>query len=298
MNQKRQTITINNFFCIPLEKFKELINSNQIPLNSKSIFSSSNQNIFPIEKDNFKYKIVKQQQLIFSVNNKDNKTSEKIIPKDKAKDLVIEIKKNQQKKFLSNKKIFKFESFKKIGRKPKNSLAKGYHTKFSLDNILRKIKVQFFKKLVKYINNIIKNKYSRKVYLLKPLFGKISQNNSKNFNRALLNTKLKDIFSSFEINGKFKSVDKEYNKIVINLVYEKNLTELIDIFEMTFLDVFNAFIEKNKTEKLNGLENLDSVVEEIKKKENDVYVDKFQKVAMDFEKYYLKKNCKNMIKMA
>ena len=113
MNQKRQTITINNFFCIPLEKFKELINSNQIPLNSKSIFSSSNQNIFPIEKDNFKYKIVKQQQLIFSVNNKDNKTSEKIIPKDKSKDLVIEIKKNQQKKFYHAKKFLNL----KVSRK-------------------------------------------------------------------------------------------------------------------------------------------------------------------------------------
>ena len=103
------------------------------------------------------------------------------------------------------------------------------------------------------------------------------------------------MFSSFEINGKFK-VDKDYNKKIIQSVYEKNLTELIDIFEMTFLDVFNVFIDKNNIEKLNGLENLDVVIEEIKNKENDVYADKFQKVAKDFEKYYLEKNYKNMNK--
>ena len=158
---------------------------------------------------------------------------------------------------------------------------------------MRKIKVKFFKKLVQFINNIIKNKYWRRVHLLKPLYGKISQNNTKNFNRVLLNKKLKDIFSSFEINGKFK-VDKEYNKIVIKSVYEKNLTELIDILEMTFLDVFNVFIDKNKTEKLNGLEKLDVVVEEINKKENDIYANQFQKFAKNFENYYLEKNCKNM----
>ena len=296
MSQKRQTITINNYFYIPLQKYKELINSKQYSLNEKDIFNNVNQNIFPIKKGNFECKIVKQEQLIFSMNNKENKKDENIIMQDKSKELIIEIK-EQKPKFLTDNKFYKIKGFKKIGRKPKNSLIKGYHTKFSHDNILRKIKVKFFKKFVKYINNIIKNKYLTKIHLLKPLYGKISQNNSKNFNRTLLNTKLKDVFSSFEINGKFKSVDKEYNKIVIKLVYEKNLTELIDIFEMKFLDAFNAFIDKNKSEKLDGLENLHVVVEEIKKKENDLYADKFQKVATNFEKYYLEKNCKSMNKL-
>ena len=280
---QRQTITINNYFYIPLQKYKELINSKQYSLNEKDIFNNVNQNIFPIKKDNFECKIVKQEQLIFSMNNKENKKDENIIMQDKSKELIIEIK-EQKPKFLTDNKVYKIKGFKTIGRKPKNSLIKSYHTKFSHDNILRKIKVKFFKKLVKYINNIIKNKYLTKIHLLKPLYGKISQNNTKNFNRTLLNTKLKDVFSSFEINGKFKSVDKEYNKIVIKSVYEKNLAELIDIFEMKFLDVFNAFIDKNKSEKLDGLEKLNVVVEEIKKKENDLYADKFQKVATNFEK--------------
>ena len=295
MNQKKQTFTINNFFYIPLENYKELIDSKQFPLNGQNIFNNPNQNIIPIKKCNLEYKIVRQEQLIFSKNNKENKINENIIPQDKTKELTIEKQKGKNLKFLKDKKVFIVKAFKRIGRKPKNSLIKGYHTKYSHDNILRKIKVKFFKKLVKYINNIIKNKYWRRVHLLKPLNGKISQNNTKNFNRTLLYTKLKDVFSSFEINGKFK-VDKDYNKKIIQSVYEKNLTELIDIFEMTFLDVFNAFIDKNNIEKLNGLENLDVVIEEIKNKENDVYANKFQKVAKDFEKYYLEKNCKNMNK--
>ena len=143
---QRQTITINNYFYIPLQKYKELINSKQYSLNEKDIFNNVNQNIFPIKKDNFECKIVKQEQLIFSMNNKENKKDENIIMQDKSKELIIEIK-EQKPKFLTDNKVYKIKGFKTIGRKPKNSLIKSYHTKFSHDNILRKIKVKFFKKL-------------------------------------------------------------------------------------------------------------------------------------------------------
>ena len=294
MNQKSGTITINNFYFISPEKFKELINSKQFPLNVKNISNNSSQiiNNSPIKKDNFQYKIVKEQ--IVSLSDKENKNDENIILQDKSKNFTVEIKKEQKPIFLTDKNVCKDKSLKKIGRKPKNSLRKSYHTKYSHDNILRKIKVKFFKKIIKYINNIIKNKYWRRVLLLKPLYGKVSQNNTKIFNRILLYTKLKDIFFSFEINGKFKSVDKEHNKKVIKSIYENDLTDLIEILEMTFLDVFNAFKEKNGVEKLKGLEKLDVVLEEIKNKENDEYAAQFKKVAMNFDKYYLLKNSKNI----
>ena len=291
IKKKGNIITINNYLCLTYDKFLKLTNSQPLPIDFQYLFNNPYHNLSQIKKENMDYKIIKQN-ISFSINNKENKNDENIIPQEKTKDLTIEIQEEEKLKFEKDKKVFIVKGFKRKGRKHKNSLIKGYHTKYSHDNILRKIKVKFFKKLVKYINNIIKNKYWRKVHLLKPLHGKISQNNTKIFNRTLINTKLKDIFSSFEINGKFKSVDKEYNKIVIKSIYEKNLAELINIFEMTFLEAFYAFLDKNKTEKLQGLEKLDVVVEEIKKKEDDVYAMKFQKVAMDFEKYYLTKNCK------
>ena len=165
-----------------------------------------------------------------------------------------------------------------------------YHTKFSNDNILRKIKVKFIHKTINYINNIILTKYNNKIDVLKPLKGKISQNNGINFNKKLINSKLKDIFSIYEINGKFKLYQNNYNKSVIDKIYNENIKELIDIFEMTFLQVFAIFRDLNETEKLNGLEKIDTVIREIKLKDNNnEYINKFTNVAMNFENYYLNK---------
>ena len=132
-------------------------------------------------------------------------------------------------------------------------------------------------------------KYKNKVQLLKPLISNISQNNKKSFNRELLSKKLKDVFSNYKINGKYKSFDKDYNKIAIKNIYDENITELIDILEMTLLDVFRIFRDSNEKQKLIGLEKLDEVVKELKVKENNDYINKFKKVAMNFENYYFTK---------
>ena len=110
-------------------------------------------------------------------------------------------------------------------------------------------------------------KYKDKVKFLKPLISNISQNNKKSFNRELLGKKLKDAFSSYKINGKFKYCDDNYNKIVIKNIYDANITELIDILEMTLLEVFKIFRDSNEKQRLIGLEKLDKVIEELKIKE-------------------------------
>ena len=184
-----------------------------------------------------------------------------------------------------------------FGRKP-NSLVekgiKGLHTKYSEDNILRKIKVKFFNKFIKYLNSIVV-KY-KEFYNINPLFNvepEIHQNNTINFNKTLLNSKLKDIFLNFEINGKYKKISKDYNKNIINSIYENKITELINILEMRFLEVFKIFREKKETENMKGLPKLDEIIQEIKTKENDDdYIIKFIDAANNFEKYYFNKNAR------
>jgi hypothetical protein len=196
------------------------------------------------------------------------------------------------KELNDNKNVF-FDIYKKSkkGRKSQSNIVKNIHTKYSHDNILRKIKVKFLKRLTKFINNIIKVKYKGKIKELVPLNGEIAQNNNISFNLKLLNSKIKEIFLSHDINGKFTSFDKCFNKKVIDSIYDMNIQELIDIFEMTFLEVFNHFISIKETNKLNGLEKLDIVISEIKIKEkNDQYIKKFISVANDFEKYFTNKN--------
>ena len=210
------------------------------------------------------------------------------IAESKTKEMTsIEIPK--EKKFLVKKRYFNVNSKKKTGRKTKNPVSNIEHTKFSDDNILRKIKVKFLQKLIKYINGKIKPKYIGVVKLLKPLKGEISQDNTINFNRQLMDSKLKDIFSNNEINGKFKLCEKDYNKNVIDEIYKNNIQEIINIFELTFLEAFNIFRGTNENE-FTDFEKLNTVLEELKLKENDnEYVSKFQKVVMDFENYYLQK---------
>ena len=228
--------------------------------------------------------------------NKNIKNYVKEINLEKTKEDTQEKDKNindiKDKELNDNKNIF-FDIYKKSkkGRKSQSNLVKTIHTKYSHDNILRKIKVKFLKRLTKFINNIIKIKYKGKINELVPLNGEIAQNNNISFNLKLLNSKIKEIFLSHDINGKFTSFDKCFNKKVIDSIYDMNIQELIDIFEMTFLEVFNHFINIKETNKLNGLEKLDTVISEIKIKEkNDQYIKKFISVANDFEKYFTNKN--------
>ena len=65
---------------------------------------------------------------------------------------------------------------------------------------------------MKCINGKIKSKYNGIIQKLLPLKGEICQNNTLKFNTQLLNTKLKDIFSTTEINKKFRLYGENYNK--------------------------------------------------------------------------------------
>ena len=297
--KKNDNIIINNYYCFPFDKLKEYYKNSFSPLiyalnqtnniNKDLLIKKSDD----LENKNNKFnngKIVKE--INFYINDDKSSINEEksSIDMAKTKDLSIEIKPEKELKFLTKKKFFKIDTKNKKGRKPKHSMVYSYHTKFSNDNILRKIKVKFIHKTINYINNIILTKYNNKIDVLKPLKGKISQNNGINFNKKLINSKLKDIFSIYEINGKFKLYQNNYNKSVIDKIYNENIKELIDIFEMTFLQVFVIFRDLNETEKLNGLEKIDTVIREIKLKDNNSeYINKFTNVVNNFENYYLNK---------
>ena len=113
------------------------------------------------------------------------------------------------------------------------------------------IYIKFMHNLIKYINSIIAKKYKGKIKLLKPLNRDILKNNNIKYNLKILQTKIKDIFLH-EINGKFKINDKSYNQKVIDSIYKENITELINLFEMAFLEVFSIFRNVNET-KIKGI---------------------------------------------
>jgi hypothetical protein len=301
------TYIYNHIFLIPddynLSNIKEKSNSIfRLNQNFHSIKTYNSQtkfgNIFIIKDMPDQLSVVKSINLEISNRQKPEKPEIKEdIPtkitdiselNDKSEMLSIEIKNvdapNKKQYFIINDK-------KRIGRKPKSSNIRAVHTKFSYDNILRKIKVKFVHKLINYINKIILAKYSKRVKLLKKLTGSISQNNTIKYNQKLLKSRLKEIFIDNEINGKYKLVDKDYNQKVIEKIYEENITELIEILETTFLDAFNIFRDIKCTQKLVGFEKIDKVIDEMNLKEkNEEYINKFRDVVMNFEKHYFEKN--------
>ena len=301
IQNKEDKYIINNYYYITfddLSKFQEFSKLfQQFTDNNSGIKSFLNSNIKKNNKNvilnkdeeltkNFNTEVKKEESNIFEENGKNVKNY-----LDENKETVtIEIPK-LEKNFLNKKRMFKINR-KKRGRQSKNLNSKSDHTKYSNDNILRKIKVKFFQKLMKYINGIIKSKYNGIIQKLLPLKGEVSQNNTIKFNIQLLNTKLKDIFSTIEINKKFRLYKENYNKNVIDTIYNNNIRELIEIFELTFLEIFNIFKDANET-KFNDFEKLNTVVEEIKYKENDsYYAELFKNMAMNFENNYLEKTAR------
>ena len=278
---------IKNFIYVP-EKYKDFIfkNIQNIPYIISDKESKQNlQKNDILKKDNENNDINENavNEIIFGINN--NKNENKYLIIEKTNDLSIE-QNNKE-----NKNLFQINLPKKAGRKPKSSIAKSLHTKFSKDNILRKVKVKFFHKLINYLNSIIISKNNNRLKKFKPLIGKISQDNTINFNQKLLNSKLKDIFSLYEINGKFRLFGKNYNKIVVDKIYEEKIKELIDVLEMTFLEVFIIFRDLDEKEKLKGLEKVDSVIREISNKEefDEKYINDFKETVMRFETFYFNK---------
>ena len=238
---------IKNFIYVP-EKYKDFIfkNIHNIPQIISDKGSKQNLQKNDILKKDNENNINESSinGIKFGINN--NKNEKKYLIIEKTNDLSIELNNKE------NKNVFQINLRKKAGRKPKSSVSKSLHTKFSKDNILRKVKVKFFHKLINYLNSIIISKNNNKLKKFKPLIGKISQDNTINFNQKLLNSKLKDIFSLYEINRKFRLFGKNYNKIVVDKIYEEKIKELIDVLEMTFLEVFTIFRDLDETEKLKG----------------------------------------------
>ena len=198
MSQESKNIVINNYFFIKAEDIPNIFN-----LDSKE---ESELNKFipifqPIQKchsirTSFLGKIKQgpENKIIINedqfnginfntnINKKDIKVEENLPSKSTNLSIEINNEDNNNKNNLPNnsnlvkKAYFEINSKKKIGRKPKNSISKSEHTKFSHDNILRKIKVKFLHKIINYINRLIISKYSKKLHMLKHLKGKISQN--------------------------------------------------------------------------------------------------------------------------
>ena len=182
----------------------------------------------------------------------------------------------------------------------------GKHDKYSPDNLTRKLKSKLFASILFILNTSIEaiqtiktvNFFSNKIFYSRPTFLKVVQNIIKNinvdFNKNLLKSKLKDIFSH-NISKKYKTYDSDLNKKLIEKIYKENIqTKTISILEKTLLECLDHFRGIKYYPELGGLEKeYNKVISEMKSNgESNEYIDFFQKFLSKFEVYYNSKKAK------
>jgi len=143
------------------------------------------------------------------------------------------------------------EDRQKRGRKPAKKECYKEHDKMAADNIIKKIKAEFFKYMVLFINNIICTInliYNHKIY-------KIDYELINRLNREIdlkyLNMTIKDLMS-LDVSPKYKKVETESNKNYIEKILNgKSLNEDIKFaLNMTFRDFIDIFSYKKKVKEL------------------------------------------------
>ena len=199
------------------------------------------------------------------------------------------------------------EKNKLLGRKRKNSESKGKHTKYDLDNRVRKVKVLFKNALLEFINSKMKNiqvivEIKGKKYIASELLNirpKLIEDININANKTLLVTPIKNILSD-NISGAYKNYPKDYNKIVIEKIFENEDNKiLINILNMTFLECLKYYrkneeiISNDKYDCLKGLEkkyeNLPNLLKKGVNNSDEEYEKGIFNLIDNFDKIYFKK---------
>lgn len=131
---------------------------------------------------------------------------------------------------------------------PRNLLGKK-HTCNSKDNLIRKIKVHFFKFLVNLCNDFISKEVNNIHRInLKYINSEIAKDVTIELNNILKDLLVKDVLS-LPINKKYKNVHKYINKETIEILL-KEYPKLGELFNQKIISIYDLFVDKNKKEKL------------------------------------------------
>ena len=174
------------------------------------------------------------------------------------------------------------------------SLFKKKHDKNSTDNIIKKINIQLFNNLIKFINFRLSTA-KLDIYKLKKIDYKLYSRTSREINVKNLNMKIKDLLS-LEISSKYSLVkDKNENKKniqeLLKIAKEKNYITIESVFNLTFRDWIDLFTMKKEGIKIDGLDSLlNKILENI---EDEEYFVNFVFCLYNHERWFLFKKIGN-----
>ena len=284
ISQKSSDKNIENI--IPLEE------ENENNINSGSEIIENNENTENTELYDFE-KINKE---IIPKLDLSEKVKNKII---KDKDILQKIEKNE--KILENNEITTEQNNNEIkqGRKKLGDKSIRKHNRSSYDNVIKKVKTELFTYALLFINQILnallsqsqkesliyairnnknlKNK-NKNEDLLKILDYQYTNKISKKHDLGLIKMAFKNLFSQ-EISGRYSSLKKESNKIIIdNLLNDVNIDVNIKfILNLKFGDWIDYFTYKKEIKELDDLKKeknieikmADTLLNDIGSSEND-----------------------------
>ena len=195
----------------------------------------------------------------------------------------------QRNKNIGNKQIV-------YGRKTIRSGEEGLHNKYSDDNLLRKCKHLIINSLMEFINDTIRRIYKENIgqgILIKKFFT-MKQEQKKNtyidYNKNFLNKELGDIFSE-DICGRYTNFLPDHNKNLVNYLKNENNQKIsklfTKIFNLTFKDVLNHINGKEEILEINGLKDIDTILEGYENEPK--YYDQVKNYILNFEEIIEKK---------
>lgn len=279
MLQKEEEEDRYSFF---LEKLKE--NENDELFGQKSEEEDLLSNTIKDKKNIIKIEIDKEQHHIPNIQSKEPNTNyisqKEMLTQNKAQNANIPKKNNS------------------LGRKKKNSNEKSNHTKYSEDNIIRKIKSSVLNIIYIFLNASIYYSYNGNLGrgILKKELKKNNQKqivNLKN-NKEFLNKNLGDIFSE-DISSKFTCYQKDHNrKLIQSLLNADNYEIRVKfkiLFSFTFLDCLNHLRKKIYYPELEGLGSLDNLYDKFK--DDEEYLELFKYYIYNMEKIVMSKKNRN-----
>ena len=187
--------------------------------------------------------------------------------------------------------IFSINKVKKKGRIKKHRNLSGKHNKYQQDNIIRLFKVHLMNNIFKYINSSFKENQNKphKKKILQKISSKFIKSISKKDNIKWLNSKLSVVFSQ-NISSKIVRYKSNHNEKVINSVLKKG-TDINAIFILnhTVKDMWIIYINDDINHNYTGFSTLKDDIEEFKKLNQPLdYIEKYKKVAIEFEEIFNK----------
>lgn len=222
-------------------------------------------------------------------------SQEQILPESFKERLLLLSEENQSiKKFpkiltfqIEDKKVSKKFLTKKKGRKKKSqeiipeeeNKEKIVHSKFSNDNIKRRIKGLFNNYIINLLNDLIKKKLRK----TKIKFVKMDIKNTKDigieFNRNLLSKPIKEII--IDVSNKYQDLNN--NKNCIKFIKEqKNNEEIINLLNMSYKDIYSNYYLVSKDSENSFEAHKEKVLETCGKE----YLEKFVNNAEGFIDFF------------